>query len=392
MAMHRPVRQIEVFDISLMAVVTKAMGAFLVLTVLLLPYYSSSPDIDATTAEAHAQLEQTRKQLDDLARQLADDPQNADALRRLQAALTAAGQKIDDLSKQANALDSQLQRARKEARDAQDDATRAKTAQQRAQVAQAEMEQQANAAAQAARASRAETATMEQQANAATQAARASRAETADMEQQANQLAQSRRAAQTAAAGDEQTTNQLAGIVRHAVLTPSAVLLVGTIPDPDCATASVRAGILTVGTTSLPQGVELGGLGTLGNDLVTRSGGIGDGAELVPPAPGRGAVHANFADFWGDDWRSLLFLQATAPLPSTCRVSVEAQLFDLLHRLVTTYRQAGVAVPAGGAPVMLTAATLAGTDRFPAPTDADRAQWTQWLATPASGGPPPPAP
>ena len=37
MAFHKPARQIEVFDISLMAVVTKAMGAFLVLTVLLLP-------------------------------------------------------------------------------------------------------------------------------------------------------------------------------------------------------------------------------------------------------------------------------------------------------------------------------------------------------------------
>ena len=37
MAMHRPARQIEVFDISLMAVVTKAMGAFLVIMILLMP-------------------------------------------------------------------------------------------------------------------------------------------------------------------------------------------------------------------------------------------------------------------------------------------------------------------------------------------------------------------
>jgi predicted nucleic acid-binding Zn-ribbon protein len=41
--MKRPHRSIEVFDISLMAVVTKAMGAFLVLMLLLMPYYSSSP-------------------------------------------------------------------------------------------------------------------------------------------------------------------------------------------------------------------------------------------------------------------------------------------------------------------------------------------------------------
>jgi predicted nucleic acid-binding Zn-ribbon protein len=41
--MRRPHRSIETFDISLMAVVTKAMGAFLVLMLLLMPYYSSSP-------------------------------------------------------------------------------------------------------------------------------------------------------------------------------------------------------------------------------------------------------------------------------------------------------------------------------------------------------------
>lgn len=41
--MRRPNRSIETFDISLMAVVTKAMGAFLVMMLLLLPYYSSSP-------------------------------------------------------------------------------------------------------------------------------------------------------------------------------------------------------------------------------------------------------------------------------------------------------------------------------------------------------------
>lgn len=41
--MRRPHRSIETFDISLMAVVTKAMGAFLVLMLLLMPYYSRSP-------------------------------------------------------------------------------------------------------------------------------------------------------------------------------------------------------------------------------------------------------------------------------------------------------------------------------------------------------------
>src|SRR5262245_50407434 len=50
MALSRPRRQFEVFDIAIVAVVTKALGAFLVLVVILLPYYRSDP-INAPVVE-----------------------------------------------------------------------------------------------------------------------------------------------------------------------------------------------------------------------------------------------------------------------------------------------------------------------------------------------------
>ncbi len=43
MALARARRQIEVFDIAIVAVVTKALGAFIVLVIILMPYYRSDP-------------------------------------------------------------------------------------------------------------------------------------------------------------------------------------------------------------------------------------------------------------------------------------------------------------------------------------------------------------
>lgn len=43
MSLVRPRRQVEVFDIAIVAVVTKALGAFIVLVIMLLPYYRSDP-------------------------------------------------------------------------------------------------------------------------------------------------------------------------------------------------------------------------------------------------------------------------------------------------------------------------------------------------------------
>ena len=56
--MRRSNRNIETFDISLMAVVTKAMGAFLVLMLLLMPYYSSGPIGQQAAADLAKKVEQ----------------------------------------------------------------------------------------------------------------------------------------------------------------------------------------------------------------------------------------------------------------------------------------------------------------------------------------------
>jgi|GEM_PF-6236217 len=79
--MRRPHRTIETFDISLMAVVTKAMGAFLVLMLLLLPYYTpDSTEDDA--AELLRQLQLLDAKLDEVHQQLGDPSKTVEELRQ----------------------------------------------------------------------------------------------------------------------------------------------------------------------------------------------------------------------------------------------------------------------------------------------------------------------
>ncbi|MEM8575036.1 MAG: hypothetical protein AAGF48_10415 [Pseudomonadota bacterium] len=79
--MRRPHRTIETFDISLMAVVTKAMGAFLVLMLLLLPYYTpDSTEEDAT--ELLRQLQLLDAKLDEVQEQLGDPNKTVEELRQ----------------------------------------------------------------------------------------------------------------------------------------------------------------------------------------------------------------------------------------------------------------------------------------------------------------------
>jgi hypothetical protein len=113
---HRPHRSIEVFDISLMAVVTKAMGAFLVIMLLLMPYYSSGSLGDKAAAEAAQQLKEAQQKLQALAQQLSGRSPDEiakmlqDALDRLAKAETAIAQlkrDNDALNAQARRLDSQ---------------------------------------------------------------------------------------------------------------------------------------------------------------------------------------------------------------------------------------------------------------------------------------------
>ena len=112
--MRRPNRSIETFDISLMAVVTKAMGAFLVMMLLLLPYYSSSPlgkdeaqDLAKKVQDADAKIQNVLGRLGDSA--LRRDLNAArDQLGSGQQLVNQLKRYVDQLSSQVNRLEERL--------------------------------------------------------------------------------------------------------------------------------------------------------------------------------------------------------------------------------------------------------------------------------------------
>ena len=376
MGFRRPSRQIEVFDISLMAVVTKAMGAFLVLTVLLLPYYTSSPNVDATSAQARDELEQARKQVEDLARQLGAHPDDADALRRelqkMRDTLTAAEQKIDDLSKQANALNSQLQRARADAQSAQDEATRARAAQRQAQIAEADMEVQANQGAQSLR---------------------AKQVAAAELEQQANQAAQGQRERQIAEAEGEQTSNMLANVVKNATLTPKYLLFVTWVPDPACATAPIQVSTLRRAPPTLPSNIDLQRIGAPADGLVGRSNRIEGHVALGKPEQDHPVSTMYFIGFWDDQWRDLTYAYANSALSAPCHFSATTSFVDLVGGKAFRLSQSDLTLPATGEPTLLGAVTDVGATHFLQPDQDDLAFWArQKVETPPRDATPAPDP
>jgi hypothetical protein len=124
--MRRSNRSIEVFDISLMAVVTKAMGAFLVIMLLLMPYYKSGPVGEKTAAELAKELNQAQEELKkaiDNMKKSDIDPQELERIkrlleetqRRLQMAQTLADRlkrENDQLNSQVSRLESELQESK----------------------------------------------------------------------------------------------------------------------------------------------------------------------------------------------------------------------------------------------------------------------------------------
>lgn len=142
MAMRRASRQIEVFDISLMAVVTKAMGAFLVLMILLMPYYKSNPTYQAPVKDLSKELNDVQKQLDDMKRKLGSDNSDPAAMRQ---ELDESRQQIAQAQKSMDKLSKQLDQAWSQYQQAKDENSRLQqqvaTAQQ--QVAQAQSQSQA---------------------------------------------------------------------------------------------------------------------------------------------------------------------------------------------------------------------------------------------------------
>jgi hypothetical protein len=115
--MRRPHRTIEVFDISLMAVVTKAMGAFLVLMVVFMPYYSSGPLGQQTAAGIEQSMTESQQDLTDAMKKLVEhkDPDEiAKLLEQVRRKLEWARQQIAQLRRANDQLNAQAERYRAE--------------------------------------------------------------------------------------------------------------------------------------------------------------------------------------------------------------------------------------------------------------------------------------
>jgi len=114
--MKRPHRSIETFDISLMAVVTKAMGAFLVLMLLLIPYYKSGPIAQKPIDDLAKKVEEIDKSIKDVVDKLATA--SAEDLRKLleeaRQRLQEARKMIVELKRAIDQLNAQVQRLEEE--------------------------------------------------------------------------------------------------------------------------------------------------------------------------------------------------------------------------------------------------------------------------------------
>lgn len=110
--MHRSSRSIETFDISLMAVVTKAMGAFLVMMLLLMPYYSSGPIGTQAATDLAKKIDQVDQKIKDVISKLSNAApedlrkQLEDALKLLE----EARKLIAELKRANDALQAQVKR------------------------------------------------------------------------------------------------------------------------------------------------------------------------------------------------------------------------------------------------------------------------------------------
>jgi prefoldin subunit 5 len=109
MGIKRPNRNIEVFDISLMAVVTKAMGAFLVIMIMLLPsYYIARSQSEPAVNELRQQVDDLQRRLQEINKNIGKYTGNPEELRRQ---LVAAIDQLDQAKARIEVLNSRLSEA-----------------------------------------------------------------------------------------------------------------------------------------------------------------------------------------------------------------------------------------------------------------------------------------
>lgn len=359
MGLRRPSRQIEVFDISLMAVVTKAMGAFLVLFVLVLPYYSSDPDVDTTAGSAREQLAKMREEIENLARQIGANPADKGALeaaiRRLREALSESDDKIDQLYKEASALSSQLKRISGELEETKKQLASAEARRQQAQIAEAEMEVTANQARQTRR---------------------AALVAEAELEQQLNQVLRAQRQTLIAQAEGEQNENALLAAAQRATFKPKLLLLYHWTIEPSCGNGpDVRGSIIN--DDAMPAGLSLQNLGDVGKDMSRRSDGVIAELPLGTHVAGQQRHALSVRALWrSEELRALTYAYIEHPAKLTCHIDLTTTLYDLETSTYRDLEQHDLEVPASVQLILLNGIDYSQSfSRISAPTPSDQTLW-----------------
>ena len=107
-------RDVQVFNLSMMDVISSAMGAFLIIMVVLARFYESDPSNSESVAELRRELQQAITEVDELA-SFADE-ESDDKLEKLidllRASLLSANNRLLDLQDRLNQATSQLERLR----------------------------------------------------------------------------------------------------------------------------------------------------------------------------------------------------------------------------------------------------------------------------------------
>jgi hypothetical protein len=380
MGLRRPSRQIEVFDISLMAVVTKAMGAFLVLFVLVLPYYTSDPDVDTTAGAAREQLAKMRKEMENIARQVGANPADTGALeaaiRRMREALSESDDKVDQLYKEASALSSQLRRTREELEDVRTQLASAEALRKRIQIAEAEMEVTANQALQTRRA--------------------ALIAE-AELEQQLNQALQAQRQTLIAQVEGEQAENELLAVVRKATFQPKFLVLYHWTEEPNCANTSFDVRLIDMNGKSIPDGLNFQYLGGLGKALAERSDSLRQAFPLGTYVAGQPRHAGSVRTLWrSEQLRALTYAVIDKPATQACHIDLTTTIFDLELNVSRDLDQHDLEVPASTNEMLLNGIDIdlpGSSFRISAPTPLDQTIWDkmragpQWKGAPAQRSP-----
>jgi len=105
-----PRRDINIFNLSMMDVISGAMGAFLIIMVILMRYYKEDADVTAQREAAQKQIDDIQRQIDEAIKQLQDttDIDVAELLRRLE----EVKRQLADARREVTRLSNDLQAAR----------------------------------------------------------------------------------------------------------------------------------------------------------------------------------------------------------------------------------------------------------------------------------------